>query len=81
MDLRIVIKWCKPAACWVADVTTASGVPVLSGVSLVTGADLLEQFGYMRFGGQLIVQTDFDVDAVPTFDNLGREGHFYFLSP
>lgn len=81
MNLRMTIKWNPPAACWVADLSDENGNAIISGVALVTGADLLEQFGYLRFGGQLVVQTDHDTDAVPTFTNLGTEGHFYFLSP
>lgn len=81
MDYKITLKWNPVAACWVGDLRDTSGNAVLLGLPLVTGADLLQQFGYMRFGGQLIVQTDHDVDSVPTFTNLGKEGHFYFLSP
>lgn len=81
MDCKLSVKWCKPAACWVADIADINGNPIVSGIPLVTGADLLEQFGYLRLGGQLLAQTDHDTDAVPTFTNLGKEGHMYFLSP
>jgi hypothetical protein len=47
---------------------------------LVTGADLLEQFGYLDLGGAFIVQTDHDIDAVPTFANLGTAGRLYFVA-
>lgn len=81
MDVKMKMKWCPAAACWIADLTDVNGNAIVLGVPLVTGADLLEQFGYLRLGGQLIVQTDNDLDAVPSFTSLGKEGHFYFLSP
>lgn len=64
-----------------ADISDSGGNPVLSGISVVTGADLLEQYAYLRFGGQLLAQTAHDPDAVPTFDNLGGDGKVFFLSP
>lgn len=65
---------------WVLDIASSDGTPIISGLPLVTGADLLEELGYLGIGGQLIVQTDHDVDAVPTFQNLGDTGHLYFVT-
>lgn len=81
MDYRFTVKWNKPASCWMVDIADSNGTPIVSGISLVTGADLLEQYGYLRFGGQLIAQTAHDADAVPTFANLGSDGKMYFMSP
>lgn len=81
MDYRFTVKWNKPASCWIADITDVNGNAVLNGISLVTGADLLDQYGYLRLGGQLIAQTAHDADAVPTFENLGGDGKMFFMSP
>lgn len=81
MIYKMSYKWNVPANCWVVDVADDNGVPILSGFSMVTGADLLQQFAYMGFAGQLIAQTDHDADAVPTFANLGVNGHLFFSSP
>lgn len=78
---KLKLVWNTPANCWVMDMLDTEGNPILRGIPLVTGLDLLEQFGYMKLGGQLLVQTDNDPDAVPTFTNLGSEGHFFFLTP
>lgn len=78
---RWVLKWCSPAACWVADIYDSQGAALLRGVPLVTGVDLLGQFAYLEFLGQLYAQTDHDADAVPTFDNLGSTGHLFFVVP
>ena len=67
-----------PAAqCWMLDISDAQGNPILLGVPMITGIDLLEQYEYLGLGFHLIVQTDNDVDAVPTFANLGSNGHLY----
>lgn len=76
------VYWSQAALCWVADLLDATGEnAILCGVALVTGADLLAQFAYLALGGELIVQTDHDTDAVPTFANLGSTGHLYFVTP
>jgi len=75
----MTVHWCAPASCWVLDIADSTDVPIISGIPIVTGADLLEQYGYLNIGGQLIAETDFDTDAVPTFDNLGSLGHLYFI--
>ena len=64
---------------WFLDFATATGVPVLTGMPLVTGVDLLEQYAYLGFTGTLVVQTDHDPDALPTYENLGELSHLYFV--
>lgn len=64
---------------WVLDIADGQSVPILAGVPLVTGADLLAQYAHLGFAGELIVQTDHDLDAVPTFENLGDTSHLYFV--
>lgn len=81
MVYRMTYKWNAVSACWVVDIADSNDVPVLNGLSMITGADLLEQFAYMGFAGQLIAQTDHDADSVPTFKNLGVNGHLFFATP
>jgi hypothetical protein len=78
---QVAIHWCAPMQAWVADFADTSENPILQGVPIVTGTDLLDQFAYLNFGGELIAQTDHAVDAVPTFANLGSNGHLYFVTP
>lgn len=73
--------WNEKSACWVMDLSDANGNQILVGVPMVTGADLLGQFEYLGFGGQMVVRTDHNADAVPTFTNLGDAGHVYFVTP
>lgn len=78
---NLLFYWCQPSQCWVMDIFDVGGNAILCGSPLITGADLLAQFAYLMFGGELIVQTDHDTDAVPTFTNLGSTGHLYFVAP
>lgn len=64
---------------WFLDFASATGTPILQGVPLVTGADLLAQYAHLGFSGSLVVQTDHDPDATPTFTNLGDLSHLYFI--
>lgn len=81
VSYQLRTRWCDPMAAWALDILDANGVDVLDGIPLVTGVDLLEQFGYKNFGGQLIAQTDNAKDSPPTLDNLGTTGHLYFVTP
>jgi uncharacterized protein DUF6983 len=76
----LTVRWSPPNQAWMLDVADSAGTPVASAIPLITGADLLEQLGYLGIGGQMIVQTDNDTDAVPTLANLGTNGQLYFLT-
>lgn len=65
---------------WFLDIADASGNALLSGIPLVTGVDLLAQYGYLGFGFELWVQTD-AADVPPTFTNLGTQSHLYCVVP
>jgi hypothetical protein len=66
---------------WFLDIADQTGTPILQGIPLVTGVNLLEQYDYLEFGGQLWVQTSSDPDAVPTFENIGEDGLLYWVTP
>ncbi|VXB25340.1 conserved hypothetical protein [Burkholderia sp. 8Y] len=77
---KMTLRWNVPAEAWMLDVADASGSAMVGSIPLVTGVDLLGQYAYLGFAGQLVVQTDNDPAAVPTFDNLGTTGHLYFIT-
>lgn len=79
---RVAIQWCAPAGCWVMDlVNDVDGSPIIFGLPLVTGADLLAQLEYLGLGVAMLVQTDAEPDAVPTFANLGGTSHLFVQVP
>lgn len=71
--------WCRFSACWMFDLFDVKDVPLLQGCPVVTGTNLLGQHKHLALGGSIVAQSDFDPDAVPTFDNLGVTGRVYFI--
>ncbi len=64
---------------WVLDIADSANNPLIQGIPLVTGCDLLGQYEYLGIGGGLWVSTDGDPSAIPTYSNLGTLSHLYFV--
>jgi hypothetical protein len=73
------VTWCGPSACWILDIYDGLNAPLVLGIPMVTGVDLLAQYEYLGIGGALVVQTDSDPGAVPTYQSLGITGHLYYV--
>ncbi|MUG77240.1 phage baseplate plug family protein [Commensalibacter melissae] len=79
-NYQLRLFYCNaPNGGWVLDIMNADGTPILLGVPLVTGTNLLEQFSYIKFSFGLVVVTDGNSDKVPTFNNLGNESYLYVI--
>lgn len=77
---QMAVTWRDaPQGGWVLDIADANSVPLVQGIAMITGADLMAQYATLGFPGQLWVQSDFDPDLPPTFDNLGSGSHLYFV--
>jgi len=80
-------NWNKRASCWCVDFLDSTATyKLLCGVPLVTGADLLEQFLYLDLGRNAFLTAmttgpGQSPDTVPTFSNLGVDGHLYLTTP
>jgi len=87
LSYTLYFKWNTVTLCWVLDIYAADGrTPVINGIAIVTGADLLEQFGYLSLGAFTMLQTTtvgpfVSPDSVPTFLNLGIDGHVFLVMP
>ena len=79
---KLTVAWNDDPAmqCWVLDIADVNGNAIVSGIPLVTGADLLAQYAYLGIGGSLAVLTDGDDTAIPTYENLGVNSHLYFVT-
>lgn len=80
IDYLMTCKWCSADdGGWVLDIDDAeTDEPIVHGLPIITGADILSGLSYLGFTGVLFVYTDGDQYAVPTFDNLGTESNLYF---
>ena len=75
----ITLWWSSASDSWNMSFADANQVPIIDSIPLVTGVDLFGPFEYLDFGGQLVVQTDHDSGAIPTYANLGSTSHVYFV--
>lgn len=57
------------------------GVRLVSSIPLVTGTDLLGQYGYLEIGGALVIASDNEPLAEPTQANIGKQSKLYFVTP
>jgi hypothetical protein len=63
---------------WTLDIADAFKNPLVSGIPLVTGRNLLAPYAYLSIGGGLWVLTDGNAPAIPGYANLGLQSHLYF---
>lgn len=68
------------SACWMLSIADSGKTPILSNIPVVTGLDLLAPYRHTGIAGSLIVQTDHNPDAVPTFENFGGDGKVYYIT-
>lgn len=78
VNYTLALNWNGFSKSWTLDIFNAQG-RILSGMPLVANVDLLEQYGYMNFGGELIAATVGQRGVPPTYDNLGSAGQLYFV--
>ena len=75
------IYWLVPAQCWVLDIFDIEEKPLIEGIPLITGVDLLAQHQHIIKGGLFVISDQLPPDTVPDFTHLGSTGHIYFLPP
>ncbi|HHG9944815.1 TPA: hypothetical protein ACPZLH_000701 [Yersinia enterocolitica] len=74
----IKIVW-RDAAGWIMDLMDSGGEVLLSGVPLVPGVDLLEQYPDLDISGAMVVGCDNGSPEYPTKTNLGGHSHLIFV--
>ena len=74
------VTWNAFAGAWVLNINNSAGSPIITGLAMVTGADLLVGQEYLGFGFSLLVQTTNSANAVPTLANLGTLGNLYAVT-
>lgn len=76
-EYRLTVRWFDaPEAGWTLDIEEPEKAAfIVMGIPLVTGADLLEQFRYLEFSGELWVEGELP----PTLENLGTDVELVFI--
>lgn len=81
-DVEYTVRffWCDSTeGGWTVDITSVEGVPLVQGLPLTAGEDVLQQLSYLGITGEIRVATDDDDTVEPTFSNLGSNGRVYFV--
>jgi len=76
----LVVTWCDPQQYWVMDILDDAETRLVGGIPFITGANLLAQYEYLGIPGSMVVQTDTDALAVPTYENMGSTAHLYYIT-
>lgn len=76
-DYRLTLQY---RAGWILNIADANNSPIVGGIPLVTGVDLLGQYRHLGFTGGLWVQGSANPDDVPTFSDLGTGAKLYWVS-
>jgi hypothetical protein len=66
---------------WILDIGDALGTVLVAGIPLLPGHNILEQYDYLGFQGQLWLTTDGTPAAPPTFSGLGSASRLYWVTP
>jgi hypothetical protein len=75
-EYRLTVRWMEAdEGGWLLDIEEPEqAAPILMGLPLITGCDLLGQFTYLGLGGQIWV----DSELPARLDNLGTEVDLVF---
>lgn len=65
---------------YVLDIADTKNNMLVSGLSLVTGADLLAQFSYLGITGALVILSDNNPSSVPRYATLGISSHLMVVT-
>lgn len=76
-EYRLTVRWFDaPEGGWTLDIAEPdNAAPIVSGIPLVTGIDLLWSYAYLDWGGGLWV----DAELPPTLENLGADVDVIFV--
>ncbi|WP_426576677.1 phage baseplate plug family protein [Xenorhabdus stockiae] len=69
----------RDSAGWILDIMHPNSEPIVSGLPLVFGVDILEQHRYLGFNGVLIFHYD-DLENETNKEELGKNNRLYFIT-
>ncbi len=75
----ITVRWNALASLWYLDINDVNNNPILNGVPMVAGVDLLKQFAYLGVGGSLVAQNVSNPNEPIDENGLGVTGFLFFI--
>jgi hypothetical protein len=81
VSYHLIVKWNSFSNAWILYIEDSQQNPIVGGIPMVTGCDLLEQYGYLEIGGAMVVQSTNNPDLVPNYSSLGETGFLFFITP
>ncbi|MDE9553375.1 hypothetical protein KKJ06_19745 [Xenorhabdus bovienii] len=76
INYRMQLQW-RDCAGWILDIMQGNSEPVVTGIPLVFGVDILEQHRYLGFNGSLVFYGD-DPKNETNKVELGKNNRLYF---
>jgi len=79
-NLRLLWAWLPEPGVWLLDISDNLNNPLVQGIPLVTGCDLLEQYNSLNIGGSIgqgnggylfVGAGNGDMTTIPTYESLG----------
>lgn len=77
-SLQISLIW--RATFWCLDIMDGAGNPLINGIPLVSGVNLLEQYNHLGLGFALYLSCDDPLNDYPTETDLGIKSHLYAVT-
>ena len=78
IQYQMQIGW--RGAFWTLDISDSNDKPLVQGIPLITGADLLAQYQSLGFGFSLVVICDVSGQENPTEFDLGSQSHLLIVT-
>jgi hypothetical protein len=77
---RLTTTWCDAAPNWVLNVEHPDDGPLIMGIPIVPGVDLLGQYEYLGIKGKIFVQSAATPTRTPGYDDLGAASLVFFVT-
>lgn len=82
-DYRLRFLYNDEGNTWVMDIGDAQGIPIVCGIPLVSGSNLLAQYEHLQIGrgGAMFLFSAVQTTEYPGFNDLGDSWQLYFAFP
>jgi hypothetical protein len=75
----LTVRWNALASLWYLDIDDVNSNPILNGIPMVAGVNLLKQYAYLGIGGALVAQNVANPNTPIGKTDLGKTGFLLFV--